>query len=562
MSLNTLETAYVNGDVIDASHINELTLALLGQFVGRDSNGVPTPLQSLGTLAIPWANIYATGIILNGLALDVSQVTAKPNRVVSGQTRSLSSMPDFLRANGAALEFDILGATIDLVLSINNTAVSISSDINKTGIVAAPSTNNTCLVNDTDMTNDLYAGEYHAQIPEIVIDTVGTEISSRVGQIAAFQTATGEIFQALIKDATTLTEVFRGYYFDDSGDPLARGNLSNNDTLTLLNIGWVFVEDNGTTVDVSYTTPSYTYEAPSSPSTGDYWFDTSNQVWKRYSGVSWDIINRILIGQVVSDDTNTIASRSLDFFNSFSELNNIDVEVDTTEVIKTRMIENKVNVYGTEIVTNLNGHTWNITTDLESPQTEASDTYYYLYLSDENQEIMSSTKPYIRKDLKGYYHPHHSWRCVGVTRNNSSNDLESAYSNPFNKDVDIAVTFSGWRSANQTTGSFINIDSIDIDSHGIKRSSIFKIPPFLGGKYLIGFFAQVNGNATMYINKNGSNYKTITHIRSTLEESGTQTIELREDDEVGIVPSVSTTFSGGPQTGASAAQFSMNRIGQ
>lgn len=423
MSLNTLETAYVNGQVIDASHINELTLSLLGQFVGRDANGVPTPNQSLGTLAIPWGNVYANGLILNGLAVDTSQITSLPNRVVSGQTRNLSSMPDFIRANGAALEFDILGATTELILSINNTAVSISSDLNKTGVISAPSTNNTADINDTDIVNDLYAGETDYSIKEILIDAVGSEITSRIGQIVAFRTPTGEIFQGLLKSGTRITDVYRGFYFDSSGNPIERGNLSNNDTITLMNIGWVFVEDNGSTVDVSYRTPSISYNAPSSPLTGDYWFDITNQVWKRYSGTTFEIINRILVGQVVSDDTNTIASRSIDFSNQYRQLNNIETTIDTSEIALSHRLSSRCSIYGTELQIDLNKLSWNITTDLETGLIESSDTVYFLYLSDEGQEIISDQRPYERKDLKGFYHPYHSYRCVATIYNDASSDF-------------------------------------------------------------------------------------------------------------------------------------------
>jgi hypothetical protein len=435
MGTNTLETAYANGQIIDASHINELTASLLGAVIGRDNSGVPELGKSLGTGAIPWGNLYANGIILNGFAVDTSQITSLPNRVVSGQTRALSSLSDFLRAKGSALEFDILGATTDLVLSINNTAVSISSNLNKTGVVAAPSINNTANINDSTIVNSLYAGESDSENPVITINAVGSEVSSKVGEIVAFKTPTGEIFQGLLKTATSITNVFRGYYLDSSGNAIKRGVLSHNDTITLMSIGWVFVEDNGTTVDVATLTPVIAYNAPSSPITGQYWFDITNQVWKRYSGTSFDIINRILIGQVISDGTNTIASRSYDFSNSFEEFNNLETEIDTAEIIKTVDEAAKCSVYGTEVQINLSKLSWNITTDLESPLVEASSTDYYLYLSDQGQEIISDQKPHQRKDLKGFYHPHHSWRCVGVCFNDSSSNLVLVSHVPYNSEV-------------------------------------------------------------------------------------------------------------------------------
>lgn len=440
MSLNTLQTAYVNGQIIDASIINELTLSLTGQFVGRDANGIPTAGQSLGTLAVEWGNLYCQGIIINGLALDVSLITAVPNRVVSGQSRSLSTLADFLRANGAALSFTVEGATTDLVLSVNNAAASVSTDLVKAGISAAPAANNTALVNDTTMVNDLFAGEDGT---EIIIDTTGTEVDALVGQIVAFKTATGEIFRGLLKSTILITDVYRGFYLDSAGSPLIRGNLSNNDTLTLMKIGWVFIEDNGTTVDVTYTTPVWAFNSPSGPSAGDYWFDIQNQLWKRYSGTTWDQIDRILVGEIVSDDTNTIASRSTDFSNKYDSENNVEIGVDSTSILKSKELNSRINIYGTEVAISGTKLSWNITTDLESPQTESASTLYYIFLTDEGEPVLSETKPYYRPDLKGYYHPWQSWRCLGKTYNDSGSDLilsdEIGY-NPNIKSKEIEIS--------------------------------------------------------------------------------------------------------------------------
>lgn len=424
MSLNTLETSYVNGQIIDASHINELTLSLLGQFVGRDANGVPTPNQSLGTLAIPWGNLYANGIILDGQAVDTSQITSLPNRIVSGKTRPLSSMSDFIRANGGALEFTVEGDAVDLVLSINNTAVSVSTDLVKAGIVAGPSANNTADVNDTGMASDFFAGEDGSII---TIDNVGSEFTTKVGQIIALKGPANEIFTGVLKNTSTITNVFRGYYLDSAGTPIKREALSNNDTITLLNIGWVFLEDNGTTIDVSYATPVIAYEAPNSPATGQYWFDIQNQVWKRYSGTSFEIIDRILIGQVVADDTAVIASRSFDFSKQYDDFNNAFVVEQSDEIVTVRELSSRINVYGFEVVHDLTKLSWNITTDLETGLIEAPSTQYYCYVSDEGQPVISDQKPYERLDLKGFYHPYESWRCIAKFFNNSSSDIEEVH---------------------------------------------------------------------------------------------------------------------------------------
>lgn len=58
MGTSTLETAYLNGQIIDASHINELTQALLLAFVGRDATGAAAAGQSLGNVTFPWGDIW------------------------------------------------------------------------------------------------------------------------------------------------------------------------------------------------------------------------------------------------------------------------------------------------------------------------------------------------------------------------------------------------------------------------------------------------------------------------------------------------------------------------
>lgn len=64
----TLETAYTNGQIIDASHINELTSALLDDFMGRDSTGTPTTGKNLGTASVKWGNAYLQNLIADAIA--------------------------------------------------------------------------------------------------------------------------------------------------------------------------------------------------------------------------------------------------------------------------------------------------------------------------------------------------------------------------------------------------------------------------------------------------------------------------------------------------------------
>lgn len=506
MGTNTLETTYVNGDVIDAAHINEITQALTGSFIGRDTSGVPATGRSLGTLAIPWGNIYGTGLILDGVALDVSAITSSPNRIVSGAERTLSSMPDFMRVDGAALEFDILGATTNLILAINNSATTVNTNITKTGITAAPSSNNTCAVNDLTMTGDKYAGEDGTVI---TIDAVGSEISSRVGQYVALE-RTNEIMLAFVNSATQLSDVRRGYFFDSSGNPIVRESLADNDVLTLLSLGWVFVEDNGTTVDVSYRTPIYSYSSPASPVTGDYWYDLANSVWKRYSGASFEIINRTLVGIVASNTTACIGSRCFDYDKKFSSLNSVAVELTSTEIVKSKKNSLVVSVYGSLVAMASSKLSWNMTTNLEAGLTEANSTVYYLYLSDKGQPFISTEKPHYRPELQGDYHPYHSWRMIGMAYNDGSGNIITTWDEN-TKIFNQATTGIGSGGFVTSSVTFVDVTDQFVNVLVRKPTSVFLEllidKDLAGNDFYKGFYnlnAATNNQSTYALSINGA----------------------------------------------------------
>ncbi|MCK5711512.1 MAG: hypothetical protein KAI25_02235, partial [Hyphomicrobiaceae bacterium] len=429
MGTNTLETAYSNGEVIDASHINELTSSVVNQFVGRNTSGVPEAGKSLGTAALPWGTGYMSTLILNGSAVDASQITSVSNRIISGAERTDSGQPKFITPDGTLATMTLNGATTNLVASINGVTTTVSTDIVKTSLTTAPVVTNAVLVNDTTIISDKFAGENdyyydraNGKKGYITLDTAGANVTSEVGQMVALK-GTTEIMFGHLESATKITNVNRGFFFDSSGSPIVREALSNNDTLTIMSVGWVFVEDNGTTVDVSYLTPFWGFASPGSPATGQYWFDITNQTWKRYSGTEFVIINRIPVGIVVIDGTACIASRSFDFANSFSDANNVEVTINSTEIIESISLNNKFNVYGSSVVQDATKIQWNITTDLESGVVEASSTMYYLYISDEGESVIGDERPLLRSDLGGHYHPYHNWRCLGAAYNDGSSDL-------------------------------------------------------------------------------------------------------------------------------------------
>lgn len=471
MGTNTLQTTYANGGIIDASHPNEITQAIIDSFVGRDSAGSPAAGKSLGTVAIPWGTAYLNNLVLDGSSVDTALLTAPKNRIVSGATRSTSNQPQFITPNGAAASFTLDGATTNLVLDVNATVAVVSTDITKSSLTLGPSTTETCLVNSTDAADQESTrtwGEYGSELETLPVNTMGAEMQAFIGQYQVMSHGS-EYFLGFIKSATEITNCRRGYFTNSTGTPTNRDVLTNNDVITVLSTGWVFVEDNGTTVDVTYTTPIRSYTAPGGPSTGDYWYDMANQTWKRYDGATFIIIDRTLVGVVGIDSANCVVARSFDFYHKASNLNTVELEILSTSVVQFKNNGAMVDIYGSSFKYDLNHENFNITTDLAVAAdmynaTEQASTDYYMYLSDEGETFISDISPYYSADLGGIYtHPHNPWRCVGEAINDSSSDIIAAGMWPYNSDASLSVeelsfyTYAGNGSSNTYVPYFTNV---------------------------------------------------------------------------------------------------------
>lgn len=437
-------TTVASGLLIKSADFLTTNAALQAAFVGRNTSGVPASGQSLGTTLLPWGNLHSDAITIGGSVIDVSQIVSPANRIVSGAVRTTSGQPQFLEADGAAATVKVLGLTTNLLLSIKSASVTVDTDISETGLTVAPGSNNTCAINDasfTDQAESKYFGEVDSQKPIIPIDTVGSEISGRVGQFIALKTGTSEIMWGWLKSATEFTDVKRGYFFDDSLAPIVRETLANDDTLTLMETGWIFVENDGTTVDVTYLTPVYAFTAPGSPVTGQYWYDISNTTWKRWSGSAFVDVGRQITGLCVQDTSNCIATRSFDFFGNFQTENTIDVEIFSDEVARSVLSYNSVNVYGTELTMHDYPVEWDNTADMETGAV-AADTTYYLYLSTLGKPVISIERPYDRiGDLRGKYHPYNNWRYICDAKTDGSSDWLNVLSSSAFDNRDSSVRF-------------------------------------------------------------------------------------------------------------------------
>ena len=448
MGNNTLNTRS-SGDVITADFFNDFNTALQTTVYGRNSSGAVVSGQNMGDSTFPWGTIYSNALVVDGSALDTSQITSPANRIVSGSSRSSSNQPYFLKANGSAASVQITGNTTNLIVDINGSAVTCSTDITISSLTTAPSSNNTCLVNMSDASDQeltRYWGEPQNEFvafqakdaanpwyDHITVDAMGSSITGLVGTYQAFKINDGssdEYFIAYVESTTKLSKIIRGAFLDNSGLPVNRIKFADNDTITLMKITWVFLQNDGTTTDVTYNSPNWSTTTPSSPSTGDYWYDLNVNQWKRYSGSAFVTINRTLLGICIQDTSNCVATRSLDFYYKPSDLNSIDlVRKDNTNVIF-KGPNAKVWVYSNTIDFGLSAPEFNITTDLlgtssrDSYASESASTYYYLYVKDTGALAMSDIGPLYRGDLGGSYHPSNPFRCVGVVFNNSSSNLE------------------------------------------------------------------------------------------------------------------------------------------
>lgn len=434
MATNTL-TARSSGETITDSFFNDIHSAVQTQLVGRNSSGVPTSGQSLGTAALPWGTLYTNGLVVNGSSVDTTQVSAPSHRVVSGKVRTTSNQPAYLTPAGSAggSSVTVAAATTNLVVTIGGTAVTITADIAKGSLTTAPSTNNTALVNDTDAADQEATRIWGEQDAErnITIDTAGSEITSLVGTWQAFKINDGtndEYFWAFVESSTLLSKAFRGFFYDDSLDPVNRIKFANNDTITLMKANYLFIDSDGTTVDATTTVPAYSDTAPSSPSTGDYWFDIPNSLWKRYDGATFQTVTRTYIGMAICDDTDCLVARCVDFDARYKIDNTVQLDLTSTEIVRGRGAYQKINVAGNEIFYGTDRATWNITVDLATSAdmynaSEQSSTRYYLYIKDDGGTVISDISPYQRADLAGFYHPHNPWRCVGFADNDGSSDL-------------------------------------------------------------------------------------------------------------------------------------------
>ena len=422
MADNELNSNFTEGDKVLSSHVKQLITALNGTFFLRLNNVVSRGLNICSAL-FPAETIYAENWISRGQSVDLSSISVEPNRIVSGKSRALSSKSDFFDITNS-LTFKILGAQTSLVLSINGQSVTFDSDedVTVTGGIAG---SNTCQVNDSDISNDLYAGEidyaYGGKSGYITVDGMEQEIIDRIGQFHGFKYGTNGYFYGFIDSQTKISKARRNFFYDQSGDPLVSQPLSNDNTITLLKTGWVFKDATVLTpAEVSFNYPVEAAVAPTGAEVGDYWKNTNTGRWNRYDGTQFVEVARIPIGIVLIDGNEVVAYHSFDFYARYEKTNSLELEItsETTVGIKT---PGEIEVGNKKFF--IENQTWDITSDLVDASEQVS-TYYYLAVDENRRSRMFSIRSYYDA-VKSHYHPFENWRVVGVVYNNASGDLDA-----------------------------------------------------------------------------------------------------------------------------------------
>ena len=354
-------------------------------------------------------------------------IGGQDNGIISCLTKSTSELPEFLRADGTLNELTLLDTSIPLKINIEGVEIEYNNtSITLTSLTTAPATNNTCLVDDANLTGQEESKFQGEDNTVLTVDTMGSEITSLIGTLQAFKIDNGSdigYFYAYVKSATELTNLYRGWYFDSTGNPVRRITINDGDTITLLNTAYIYAKTDGATLEVNYNGWTYSATAPGSPLDNDVYFDLTLNKFRIYNlaGAAWE--DCLPIGMAILDDTACIATKSFDFAKIYDDYMNINYEVENVTTIKSIDYDSRISSYGEQLSFDKNFVRHDIATDLESPFSEEADTKYYAYITQAGEPKLSPLKPHWRPELKGYYHPTESWRYVVNVQNDSGSDF-------------------------------------------------------------------------------------------------------------------------------------------
>lgn len=378
-----------------------------------------------------WYDTPALSIQTINTLITQGNFTPPQNRIASGKTRASSNQPAFLVAGGSNAKVTLKGASTPFVYFIAGTQYTVSSDVDLTFSSFAPGASNTATVNDATLSGQVSSSIQGEAGSIMTMTAAGTNISSLQGTFGAFKIVDGgntEYFIGYVNSSTQMTKCFRGYFFDSTSAPVLRTTINNSDTITVLKLFWVFVTTSGI-LDSTANNPTVSFATPTSPATGDYWFDLGGNLWKKFNGSSFVASNATLIGLAICDTTHCIATRSFEFYGPYDALNTIDIEIQDNNTLRTKQRGMRANVAGNLINFDRSMAIWSKPTNLDSGVADGNNKTFYVYLKDTGDVVLSDVIPYDRsQDLRGRYHPYNPWRALASVLNDSSSHFSSIIS--------------------------------------------------------------------------------------------------------------------------------------
>lgn len=345
------------------------------------------------------------------------------NRISSGKASSNSNAPRFLVPSGTTTSITLDAAPTNLVYYINGVQYTATADVTFSGMSTAPTSNNTCLVNDSILAGQEASKWVGEDGTTLSIDTIGTEITSLINKYAGFKVVSGGLTEYFIGyvNSASITNCLRGCFYDQNLAAIPRIAISDNNTISLMGLGWMFANSTAG-IAVSYINPQVSYSTPSA--TTGYWFDIGATAWKTYNGSSWNNVSQTLVGFSLQTTNACVGARCFDFYAAYSDYSNMQLDYVSATTIQQRNFGGKVSVGSSLIEYKTYKPTWDITVDRETGYGESASLTYFAYVGENGQCKLSPEKPYYSPDMgRGWYHPYENWRALASIQNNAASDL-------------------------------------------------------------------------------------------------------------------------------------------
>lgn len=425
-----------------SAQYNAVTNALQGHQVMRDTDGdVADNTYDLGRPASgrPRDIHLGRNLYVDGQQIDFSAISLNQTGITSGAAKD-SGYPQFLQPGGAGNDYCTVSATAtDMIGTIDGAAFTLETNINSDDLALAPGSGNVCYVYDSDITGDpawsKTIGEYGFYIS---ITMAGNAILADAGKVETYKITNGsetELFVAMTDTANSkLIPILRGLGGTD------RIAFSYGDTITAMQQHFIFLDDDLATIDSSTTYPMRSGTAPTSPGTGDYWYDSDNKTWKRWSGASWETFGRIYLGMAICDSSDCLWTEPTDFNLAWnSTITQISFTASGTGLYSAALSTVagiqasdvfKINVAGEWVEHNAIDLGNVLVENIEDGYSESASTWYYFYMSSDGNIYASPVAPRKYDIRLGRYHSTEYWRCFGCAYNNAASNLIASYFDP------------------------------------------------------------------------------------------------------------------------------------